>query len=493
MMASRSPSAATTVRRRRCRATSFCKASPRRLMPIRTESWRLFRQRATAGQGTSAQYVVQLTNTGSSDDTFSLAVSGLPAGVTATFGETSIDVPPGASNFRDVSLTLIGGARIPTPGNYPFTVTASSTTDSAVTGSASGTLIVTAAGVELTLSPGSAAPGSSFQATVKNTGTTTDTYDLTLAGPAALIATLGTTTVTLAPGVSQTIPITTGSASFAVQGSLPLTAIATSTANSSVKSAASSSLAIPATRGVTAAFTPASQTMSQPGMATFVLTVNNTGNTTDSYTATITGENGPITASLVGLDGSPTQSIPVFYLPGLSTGAIELEVNAAAIGQGTVNVLVQSLSNSAMSATATATLVVGSTTVAPLPGPQVVSVDRYGYHEMPTTLVLTFDQALDAVTADDAKNYVIIGPHGRRIRVKSAVYDPANDTVTLHPSRRISVHYKYKLIVDGAKVGGVANSQGTPLDGTSDGDPGSNYRTTLTWRNLRGLKIPSAR
>ena len=300
--------------------------------------------------------------------------------------------------------------------------------------------------------------------------------------------------MTLAPGVSQTIPITTGSASFAVQGSLPLTAIATSTANSSVRAAQPAlRLSIPATRGVTAAFTPATQTMSKPGMATFVLTVNNTGNTTDSYTATITGENGPITASLVGLDGSPTQSIPVFYLPGLSTGAIELEVNGAEIGRGTVNVLVQSLSNSAMTATATATLVVGSTSVAPLPGPQVVSVDRYGYHEMPTTLVLTFDQVLDAVTADDAKNYVIIGPHGRRIRVKSAVYDPANDTVTLHPSRRISVHYKYKLIVDGARVGGVANSQGTLLDGKSDGDPGSNYHTTLTWRNLRGRKVSSVR
>ena len=42
---------------------------------------------ATAGQGTSAQHLVQLTNTGSADDTFSLpAVSGLPAGVTASLG-----------------------------------------------------------------------------------------------------------------------------------------------------------------------------------------------------------------------------------------------------------------------------------------------------------------------------------------------------------------------------------------------------------------------
>ena len=61
---------------------------------------------ATAGQGTSAQYFVQLTNTGSADDTFTLAAMGLPSDVTASFGETTIDVPPGVSNFRDVTLTL---------------------------------------------------------------------------------------------------------------------------------------------------------------------------------------------------------------------------------------------------------------------------------------------------------------------------------------------------------------------------------------------------
>ena len=66
---------------------------------------------ATAGQGTSAQYVVRLTNTGSTDDTFSLATLGLPSGITASFGQTTIDVPPGVSNFRDVSLTLTAGPR----------------------------------------------------------------------------------------------------------------------------------------------------------------------------------------------------------------------------------------------------------------------------------------------------------------------------------------------------------------------------------------------
>ncbi len=112
---------------------------------------------ATAGQGTSTRYVVQLTNTGSADDTFSLAAVGLPSGVTATFAETTIDVPPGASNFRDVSLEL-ATQKGTTSGSYPFTVTAISTAGPSVIGTADGTLTVDAAGVKVSLSPGSARP-----------------------------------------------------------------------------------------------------------------------------------------------------------------------------------------------------------------------------------------------------------------------------------------------------------------------------------------------
>ncbi len=53
--------------------------------------------------------------------------------------------------------------------------------------------------------------------------------------------------------------------------------------------------------------------------------VNNLGNLDDFYTATITGTTGGISASLIGLDGLPTQSIPIFELPGLSTGELLLK------------------------------------------------------------------------------------------------------------------------------------------------------------------------
>src|SRR3954454_20706942 len=107
--------------------------------------------------------------------------------------------------------------------------------------------------------------------------------------------------VTLAPGASQMVPIRIGAVDFALPGTLNLTAVATSTSNPAIRSAAAAELSIPTTRGMTAEFSPAAQTLSQPGMATFLLMVHNTGNTEDSYTAAIIGVNGPVTASLVGL------------------------------------------------------------------------------------------------------------------------------------------------------------------------------------------------
>jgi len=71
--------------------------------------------------------------------------------------------------------------------------------------------------------------------TVTNTGTVTDTYTLALAGPGALVATLGATQVTLAPGASQIVPITTTAVNFAVPGGLPLIGIATSQGNPAVR------------------------------------------------------------------------------------------------------------------------------------------------------------------------------------------------------------------------------------------------------------------
>jgi len=441
---------------------------------------------AAVGQGTAARFVVQLTNTGSVDDTLTLSVTGLPGGVTAALGQTTIDVPPGSSNFRDVVLTLTAQPGT-TAGAYGFTVDAVSTTRATVTGAAAGTLNVVTKGVRVTLGPSTGSPGDTFTMTVLNTGSVTDTYDLALGGPIALIATLGaTTTKPLAPGAFQTITITTKPAGFALPGTLDLTAIATSEANSSVKGSATSALSVSPSQGLAAKLSPSVKLLPVPGTTSFLLEVNNTGNQEDAYTATITGTSGPVAASLVGQGGAPTQTIAVFRLPALSAAAILLDASLLSPGEGTVSIGVQSLMHPSLTASATAQV---STQVTPPPpptgdGPRVTSVVRYGIHRQPTTIVLTFDQPLDPTRAQDVSNDIIIAPNGKRVAIASAVYDSATRTVTLHPSRRLNFHHHFKLTVNGNALYGLTDTQGLALDGDNNGKPGSNYVTTLTRHNL---------
>src|SRR5579875_1434759 len=310
--------------------------------------------KASAGQGDSAVYTLTLTNVGDATDTYTLSGS-FPKGVTASFSQPTITVPPGASNFRDVTLILTPqvGTAI---GDDPFTVTATSTSDSSITATANGTLTVLSNGVSVSLTPPSAAPGSTFQLKVTNTGQTTDTFNLALGGPAALVAKLATTQVTLAAGASQTVDIITGAVNFAVQGPLNLTATATSQTNPAATSQATAALMIPATTGLTANATPSVQIVPINGTTSFLVLANNTGNSEDAYTATITGTSGPISANLVDLNGSPTQNIPLFRLPGLSTGALLLQADLTGNKSGTVTVQVQSLTDPTRTASVTMTV-----------------------------------------------------------------------------------------------------------------------------------------
>lgn len=321
----------------------------------------------SVGRGGATRVVVRLTNTGSTAEPFALAVSGLPAGVSAAFDQPTVSVPPGAGNFREVVLLLTAAADAG-PITSPFTVTATATT----TGQAAGSVTVVANGVTVRLDRATAAPGDTLMATVTNTGTTADTFDLSAAGPAGLVASLGQSAVTLAPGASATVPLTAGPMAYSVQGSQLLTVAARSQANPTVVGADTAGIQVGPSVGLEAGFDPAGKTLAAPGGTDFLLTVRNTGNTEDVYTATITGATGPVTAYLVGLDGRPTQTIPTIRLPGLATGAIIVHTNLPSAGLGTVTVTITSQADPARTAASTATVQtvgVSPPTVPPLPPP----------------------------------------------------------------------------------------------------------------------------
>jgi hypothetical protein len=128
----------------------------------------------------------------------------------------------------------------------------------------------------------------------------------------------------------------------------------------------------------------------------------------------------------------------------------------------------------------------GSTLVVSTDGPWVTSVSRYGFHAQPTYLLIRFNGLLDLTSAQNPRNYQILGPAGHRIVVISAVYDSATDTVTLVPAGRLNVHWKYRLTVVGNDPSGLTSPSGVLLDGAGNGQPGSDYVTSLTWRNLAG-------
>ena len=91
-----------------------------------------------------------------------------------------------------------------------------------------------------------------------------------------------------------------------------------------------------------------------------------------------------------------------------------------------------------------------------------MSVSRFGFHMQPTTLVIQFDGPLDAASAQNVKDYKIVGPSGRHIAVASAVYNANTMTVTLSPVTRLNVHYTYHLIVRGTGSDPIKDRAGTP-------------------------------
>ncbi|MFO0951631.1 MAG: Ig-like domain-containing protein [Isosphaeraceae bacterium] len=109
--------------------------------------------------------------------------------------------------------------------------------------------------------------------------------------------------------------------------------------------------------------------------------------------------------------------------------------------------------------------------------PQVTGLYRFGIHWQPTRVVLTFSRPMDAASVQFAANYAIVtGPqyHYRVVRVVSARYDAATQSVILTPAVRLNVHYTYTLVVNAQQPFGVKSAAGLYLDGAGNGTAGTN-------------------
>ena len=183
------------------------------------------------------------------------------------------------------------------------------------------------------------------------------------------------------------------------------------------------------------------------------------------------------------IDGTPQAPVPLHVVK----GSDQASVSIASLTKGTHTISAAYSGDAKFAGSAVAGPLV-ETVHAVIPpgvdGPTVVTVKRFGIHMQPTELVLSFNDGLDPASAQNLSNYKIVGPDGHAVRIGSAVFDDATNTVTLQPTSRINLHHTYRLTVIGTGPHGVTNTEGIPLDGANTGKPGSDYTGTLTWRNV---------
>ncbi|GAB4527516.1 MAG: hypothetical protein Fur0018_13190 [Anaerolineales bacterium] len=247
----------------------------------------------SGGPSKTVTHTFSLQNTGNHTDTFTLSLSG---NAWSTSAPGSIGpLAPGETASVPVQVTIpaapsLQGMVIATD---VFTLTATSTLNSAVSAAAHGTTnaLVNPA-VQMHLTPNqSGAPGQvvTYTAVVTNTGDYTDTFDLYLSG-AAWTTDLDTTVLgPLSAGQSAAAIVTVHlPAQFtALQDAFTLKAV--SRLDTTVTAQATRTTSIQATFGVEVS--PASmQGFGRPGeTVTYTLSVTNTGSVTDTFSIALQG------------------------------------------------------------------------------------------------------------------------------------------------------------------------------------------------------------
>ncbi len=124
----------------------------------------------------------------------------------------------------------------------------------------------------------------------------------------------------------------------------------------------------------------------------------------------------------------------------------------------------------------------------------MIDLQRFGFHDQPTVLVLSFSAPVDQARAQDVSNYQVTslgGPgrggavKGQRIAIGEAVYNPITLTVTLYPVERLNVHNRYSLRVNMTTPGGLAGPGGLRF--------GQDYTAVISRSTLVGAVQPGTR
>ena len=413
---------------------------------------------------------------------------------------------PGGEGAVDVTVTTPSGISPISPADH-FTYAPTITSISPTSGPPTGGTVVEIVGASFLFSPATAVdfgstPAASFTIVSDNeilavSPPGTDAVFITVTGPSG--TSISTASLfTYAPAVTSVVPssgtanggslVTITGTGFtgatAVDfGTMPA-AIVLSITPTEIEAVAPVSgvfgavdVTVTTAAGGTSAISPADQFFyySAGGVAPRVTSISPSfGAPTGGNVVTITGS---------GFGVNTSNPLQVFF--GATAATAVTVVSSTTVtavsppGTGTVDVTVFTSGGSSAPSTADQfTYVVN--------GPQVALVQRFGYHSQPTYLVVTFNGPLDPSPGQHASNYVLVGSNGKRIKVKSAIYDASTDAVTLSLSQRLSLPKTYRLTINGTSPSGLKNPDGVFLDGAGTGEPGSNYVTSITRSNLAG-------
>jgi hypothetical protein len=169
-------------------------------------------------------------------------------------------------------------------------------------------------------------------------------------------------------------------------------------------------------------------------------------------------------AKPAGVFGSGTESVtfPPLQFTNSSTtvysDAASLAFFTASPGRSTITPTMSAMATASASApngnlsTTTQTSALGgmvtlSFTYLPTPCPTTGKIGRIGVHHQRTLLILPFYGAVNPTLAGNPADYVVITRTGQKVRIISADYNSATNSVTLRTARPLNVHHRFRLSV----------------------------------------------
>jgi PKD repeat protein/uncharacterized membrane protein len=237
-------------------------------------------------------YHLIITNTGSLSDTYRFNVA-LPEGWTYTLtanGEPIDRLSLTPYVFSEAELWLIvtpAAGTLPRDGGYDFTVTTQSLNDPQVRSVADANLTVTNYGVQVDIVPEhttlNPTETGTWQVIVKNTGSAPDSYSLMAGGIVSASAQFAPASVSLAPGESQAVQLTSRDMDFALPQTYPFAVTARSTSQLGIQNFDMADITFNGYQAVQVEFLPAAQTITDSLQASYLMVITNTGNVDTVY------------------------------------------------------------------------------------------------------------------------------------------------------------------------------------------------------------------